>query len=81
MSDQPDRFAQILAEITGLRGDLVGVKTELRDELVGVRSGLRAELVGVRTDLMGRMDRLQDSLTAIRDDIGVNMAGRMQPSA
>jgi hypothetical protein len=22
---------------------------------------------------MGRMDRLQDSLTAIRDDIGVNM--------
>ena len=40
-----------------------------------------AELVGVRTDLMGRMDRLQDPLTAIRDDIGVNMAGRMQPSA
>jgi hypothetical protein len=62
LSDQPVRFAQILAEITGLRGDLVGVKTELRDELVSVR-----------TDLMGRMDRLQDSLTAIRDDIGVNM--------
>ena len=27
----------------------------------------------LRVDLMGRMDRLQDSLTSIRDDIGVNM--------
>jgi hypothetical protein len=95
MSDQPDQFAQILAEIAGLRGDLVGVKTELRDELVGVKTELRDELVGVntelrhelvgvktelrhelvgvRSDLMARMDRLQDALTAIRDDIGVNM--------
>jgi uncharacterized membrane protein YccC len=26
----------------------------------------------MRTDLMARMDRLQDSLTAIRDDIAIN---------
>ncbi len=29
MSDQPDGFAQILAEIAGLRGELTGVRTEL----------------------------------------------------
>ena len=30
MSDQPDRFEQILTEITGLRTGLGAVKTELR---------------------------------------------------
>jgi uncharacterized coiled-coil DUF342 family protein len=32
----------------------------------------RAELTQVRVDLMGRMDRLQNALTDIRNDIGVN---------
>jgi hypothetical protein len=79
MSDQPDRFEQILTEITGLRTGLGAVKTELgavKTELGAVKtdlSGVKTDLLGVRTDLMGRMDRLQDSLTAIRDDIGVNM--------
>src|ERR1019366_6906923 len=34
---------------------------------------LEAGQIATRVDLMERMDRLQDSLTAGRDDIGVNM--------
>src|ERR1019366_6550894 len=34
---------------------------------------LEAGQIATRVDLMERMDRLQDSLTAVRDDIGVNM--------
>jgi hypothetical protein len=34
---------------------------------------MEAGQTAVRVELMARMDRLQDSLTAIRDDIGVNM--------
>ena len=34
---------------------------------------LAAGQATLRVELMGRMDRLQDAVTAIRDDIGVNM--------
>ena len=54
-----------------------------REELNAVRAELTAQgeklmaqgekMIALRTDLMARMDRLQDSITAIRDDIGVNM--------
>jgi hypothetical protein len=35
--------------------------------------GLRAELTGFRADLMARVGRLQNTLTAIREDISMNM--------
>ena len=75
------------AEVTGLGADLTGLRTEvtgLRTEVTGLGAdltGLRTEVTGLRTgvtglrvDLMDRMDRLQNALTEIRDDIGVNMA-------
>jgi hypothetical protein len=65
MSDQPDRFEQVLTGITGLGADRATVTIDL--------GAVKAHLLGVRTDLTGGMGRLQDSLTAIRDDIGVNM--------
>jgi hypothetical protein len=33
----------------------------------------RDDLIGVRVAIMERVDRMQDRLTAIRDDIGINM--------
>jgi hypothetical protein len=59
MSDQADRFEQILTEITGLRADVGTVKIDL--------GAVKTDLLGVRTDLIGRMDCLQDSLIASRD--------------
>lgn len=37
-----------------------------------LRSDTTAEITKLRVDLMGRMDRLQDALTGIRDDIATN---------
>ena len=51
MSDQPDRFEQILTGITGLGAGRATVTIDL--------GAVKAHLLGVRTDLMGRMDRLQ----------------------
>jgi len=39
----------------------------------GVRRDARADLTELRVAMMGRMDRLQDTVTEIRDDIGVAM--------
>lgn len=46
---------------------------QLGSELRGDSAAIRADLTTFRTDLMARLDRMQDSITAIRDDIGVNM--------
>ena len=42
MSDQPDGFAQILAEIAGLRSELVGVRTEFADRMDRLQDALTA---------------------------------------
>jgi hypothetical protein len=34
---------------------------------------LRSDVIGLRVELMARMDRLQDTMSAVKDDIGVNM--------
>jgi methyl-accepting chemotaxis protein len=39
----------------------------------GVRRDARSDLTELRVAMMGRMDRLQDTVTEIRDDIGVAM--------
>jgi len=42
------------------------------EPILNAIQGLRAELTQMRVDLMARMDRLEDGLTAIRNDIAVN---------
>lgn len=37
-------------------------------------SDVLAAVAGLRADVMARIDRLQDTLTAIREDIGVNFS-------
>ena len=65
-------LGRILAKLDALNEG----QGELRSDLGSLRSdlgALRVNVDGLRVGMMERMDRLQDSVTAIRDDIGVNM--------
>lgn len=42
-------------------------------DLKAGQSGIRDEITRTRANIMERIDRLQDAVTAIRDDIAVNM--------
>lgn len=44
------------------------------ERLDGAMERLGSALVQLRTDVMERIDRLQDTVTGMRDDIGVNFA-------
>jgi len=51
-------------------------QARLREELSGFTEGqakLRDDQTKLRVDLMERIDRLENRLTTIQDDIGVNM--------
>ena len=50
---------------------LEGVEQGQR-EIVALVGRVQAEATRTRSDIMARMDRLQDAITAIRDDIAVN---------
>ncbi len=59
-------------EVGGLRGEVGG----LRDQVGSLRTGLgklSIELAAVRADVMGRIDRLQERLESVRDDLVVNL--------
>lgn len=56
-----DDFGRILETLTRLEQGQEQLKQELRQDHERLR-----------VDLMGRMERLQDSLTTIRDDIATN---------
>jgi regulator of replication initiation timing len=60
-----DGMDAIRADIGGLRTDLDGLRVDL--------DGLRTSQTNLRVDLMERMDRLDNQVTGIRDDIIVNM--------
>ena len=53
-----------------LREDMSRLREEVRQEITEVRQ----EITEVRTGVMERLDRLQNSLTHIREDIGVTQA-------
>jgi chromosome segregation ATPase len=61
-------LAQVRAELTQVRLDLMG----RMDRLEAGQERLETSQTSLRADTMERMDRLQDSLTDIRNDIGVN---------
>lgn len=67
--------AQLRADLTGEMGRLGGAMTRLGGEMThlgGEMTRLNGEMTRLRVDLMGRMERLEDNLTAIRDDIATN---------
>ena len=57
---------QFAADLTGLRGELKGVRDELRGDIKGVRDELRGEIAGVRVELGGRIDAVATELTKTR---------------
>ena len=53
---------QFAADLTGLRGEIKGVRDELRGDI----KGLRDEITGVRVELGGRIDAVATELTKTR---------------
>jgi hypothetical protein len=65
----------LAAGIAGLRGELVAGLARQDDSIAGLKKDvgtLQSALLSVRTDLMARMDRLQNKMSAVSDDITVN---------
>ena len=71
MSDSPvlAALARLEAGQTRLEADI----TSLKGEQARLRSDFLAELGKTRADIMERVDRLENAVTLIRDDIAVNM--------
>jgi uncharacterized coiled-coil DUF342 family protein len=71
---------QILAAINTLSGQFLDLRsdvTTMRADMTDMRAditGIRAEVTGIRSEVMARIDRLQDSITGMRDDIATNFA-------
>jgi chromosome segregation ATPase len=62
-------YTRLEAGATRLEADLTGLKAEQ----TRFRSDFLAELGRTRADIMERVDRLENAVTLIRDDIAVNM--------
>jgi methyl-accepting chemotaxis protein len=71
MSDSPVLAALVRLEAgqTRLEGEL----TSLKAEQTRLRSDFLSELGKTRADIMERVDRLENAVTLIRDDIAVNI--------
>jgi uncharacterized coiled-coil DUF342 family protein len=63
------RLAGLEAGQTEMRAEITG----LRAELAAFRAGMVAELGKTRGEIMEKVEGVQNSLTAIRDDIAVNI--------
>jgi chromosome segregation ATPase len=72
-------ISQLREDQTGMRGDITlmrGDITQLREDQTGMRGDvtqMRADITQMRSVIMDRIDRLQDRITEVRDDIGVAM--------
>jgi len=70
----------LLADVASLKTDVASLKTDvasLKTDVASLKTGfasMQESQTSIRVEVMARMDRLQNSLTAIRDDITVNMA-------
>jgi len=67
--------AALATQLARLDEKVVGVVARLAEDvsrLDGNLSRLDEKLDRTRADLMARMDRLQDAMTALRDDVTVN---------
>ena len=65
MSD--DALSMVLGALVRLEGNLAKVQDDL--------TSVRADLTSLRVDTMARLDRHENHLTSIRDDISVAMGG------
>ena len=80
--DQTGRILAIVERLEAGQADLAAKQADLAAgqasmganlaDLAAGQASMGADLTRLRVDMMARMDRLQDSLTAIRDDISTN---------
>lgn len=64
--------AEVTASDARLTETIRAMREEMRNSFVAERTDREAQITRYRTDIMDRMDRLENSLTAIRDDIAMN---------
>jgi chromosome segregation ATPase len=65
-------LTDVQTRLTGVQTGLTGVQTGLTT-LEARQTALEDSQTSLRVDVMARMDRLENRLTEIRDDISVNM--------
>ncbi len=63
-----DRVFMLAEDQRALRDDQRALRNEVRNEL----TAMAERMITMRTEVMARMDRLQDDITSIKDDIGVH---------
>ena len=77
MSDSNHSVLAAIGEL-GIQIGRMGERLAQMDERLGRLEtrvdSLKEEVTGLRVDMMARLDRQQDSLTMIKDDINVNIA-------
>jgi predicted nucleic acid-binding Zn-ribbon protein len=86
MSGMRGEITGIRGEMTDMRVEMSDMQSKLTDLHAGMadhgakidrlesgQSLMRSELTTLRVELMARMDRLQNTLTLVQDDITVNM--------
>jgi chromosome segregation ATPase len=64
------------ADLTDFRADMTGMRVDMGRLEVAVETSLRdvrADMTQMRAAIMDRIDRLQNRMTEIRDDLGVAM--------
>jgi hypothetical protein len=72
MSDDP-----VLSALSRLESGLTDVGSRLTDVEAGL-TGVQQSQTTLRVDVMARMDRLENKLTEMRDDMTVNIGGTWQ---
>jgi len=69
MSDRPENLTEMIRSVLDGQRRTNELVSEIAKHVVQVE----ASIPSLRIDLMSRMERLENRLTEIRDDIGVNM--------
>jgi glycine cleavage system regulatory protein len=74
---------EILVQLTSLHAEMLTAIGALRDriEAIDAKQGqLLEEAVRTRSDVMARIDRVQDSITQLRNEMVVNFGSAELPS-
>jgi chromosome segregation ATPase len=66
-------MTSLRTEVGSLKGDMTSLRTEV-GSLKGDVTSLRTEIIDLRVGLMSRMERLEDGMSQIKDEITVNLA-------
>ena len=61
---------QFAADLSGLRGEIRGVRDELRGDIEGVRDELRGDIKELRDELRGDIKELRDEIAGVRVELG-----------